>query len=198
MKNSEYINIQGWMLNDLGLSGNKLLIYARIYGFSQDGQSKFRASYQQIADSFKISKPTAINLIRELEVDGLILVSRNESDGVLFNLYSCILPEEKEPVKTPEIEPEKIQTAVDYLKKACAIRFEQDFLFPYSSQIKELEKFYQDFNDTCEQEELFYSVKVLIPRIRKYARNWINNQSKKSYQNVKKEESKGYHIPVGG
>lgn len=40
IKNS-YAAIQGWMVEDLGLTGNKLLAYAIIYGFSQDGESKF-------------------------------------------------------------------------------------------------------------------------------------------------------------
>lgn len=40
IKNS-YTAIQGWMVEDLGLTGNKLLAYSIIYGFSQDGESKF-------------------------------------------------------------------------------------------------------------------------------------------------------------
>ena len=32
-----YVAIQGWMITDLNLKGNDLLIYAVIYGFSQDG-----------------------------------------------------------------------------------------------------------------------------------------------------------------
>ena len=34
MENNNYINIQGWMINNLGLKGNALVIYAIIYGFS--------------------------------------------------------------------------------------------------------------------------------------------------------------------
>ena len=30
-----YITVQGWMVTDLNLKGNELLIYACIYGFSQ-------------------------------------------------------------------------------------------------------------------------------------------------------------------
>lgn len=40
IKNS-YTAIQGWMVEELGLTGNKLLAYSIIYGFSQDGESKF-------------------------------------------------------------------------------------------------------------------------------------------------------------
>ena len=49
--NSEsYITIQGWMITDLKLSGNDLLVYAIIYGFSQDSESAFYGSRQYLAD----------------------------------------------------------------------------------------------------------------------------------------------------
>ena len=35
IKNENYVLIQGWMINELKLKGNELLIYALIYGFSQ-------------------------------------------------------------------------------------------------------------------------------------------------------------------
>ena len=36
-----YITIQGWMRTDLKLSGNELIVYAIIYGFSQNKQGEF-------------------------------------------------------------------------------------------------------------------------------------------------------------
>lgn len=49
-KNDEYIVIQGWMINELNLKGNDLLIYALIYRYSQDGVHKFYGSLQYLAD----------------------------------------------------------------------------------------------------------------------------------------------------
>ena len=49
-KDSEYILIQGWMINQLNLKGNDLLIYAIIYRYSQDGIHKFYGSLQYLAD----------------------------------------------------------------------------------------------------------------------------------------------------
>lgn len=49
-KNEEYIVIQGWMINELNLKGNDLLVYALIYRYSQDGVHKFYGSLQYLAD----------------------------------------------------------------------------------------------------------------------------------------------------
>ena len=35
IQNEKYITIQGWMVNELNLKGNSLIIYSIIYGFSQ-------------------------------------------------------------------------------------------------------------------------------------------------------------------
>ena len=35
MKNENYITIQGWMVNELKLTGNDLICYALIYGFTK-------------------------------------------------------------------------------------------------------------------------------------------------------------------
>ena len=50
IKNESYVSIQGWMVTELGLSGNDLMVYAIIYGFCQDGMSTFRGSRQYLAD----------------------------------------------------------------------------------------------------------------------------------------------------
>ena len=50
IKDNNYISIQGWMLNQLNLSGNDLIVYAIIYGFTQDEKSWFEGSRQYLAD----------------------------------------------------------------------------------------------------------------------------------------------------
>ena len=49
-KRRGYINIQWWMVSELELKGNELIVYAIIYGFSQDGESRFTGSLQYLAD----------------------------------------------------------------------------------------------------------------------------------------------------
>jgi hypothetical protein len=63
MKDNNYIVIQGWMVNQLKLSGNELMVYALIYGFSQDKVSKFTGSGQYIADSLGISRRSVTTIL---------------------------------------------------------------------------------------------------------------------------------------
>lgn len=67
MKDNNFIVIQGWMCNKLKLSGNDLLVYALIYGFSQDGESKFTGSLSYISNVLNISKNTT-----KKALDGLV------------------------------------------------------------------------------------------------------------------------------
>jgi len=73
MKNGGYINIQGWMINELKLKGNELVLYAIIYGFSQDGQSEYFGSQRYISKAMDISKTTANSLLNKLLDRGLIV-----------------------------------------------------------------------------------------------------------------------------
>ena len=83
MNDKGYVNIQGWMINNLGLTGNKLILFALIFGFSQDGVSKFRGSGSYIASALNISRRTAINLLKELLKDKYITKEKNNTG----NLY---------------------------------------------------------------------------------------------------------------
>lgn len=68
--------------------------------------------------------------------------------------------------------------AYEFLKKECQSRLEQSFEIKYKNQIKDFEKFVLDFNDTADIESLHFSSNVLLGRLFKYARNWIQNQDK--------------------
>ena len=49
VKNESFVIIQGWMINELGLKGNDLIVYAIIYGFSQDGESVYKGGQDYLA-----------------------------------------------------------------------------------------------------------------------------------------------------
>lgn len=72
-KEGTYIVIQSFMVNDLGLKGNELLIYAIIYGFSQDGSSEFSGSLQYLADWTNSSKQCVIDTLKKLLEKKLIM-----------------------------------------------------------------------------------------------------------------------------
>lgn len=72
MKQESYLNIQGWMVTDLHLTGVKLLIYAIIYGFSQDGKSDFHGSISYLQEWTGSCENTVRKYLSELVKEGLI------------------------------------------------------------------------------------------------------------------------------
>lgn len=72
MRDENYFTVQGWMVNKLKLKGNELILYAIIYGFSQDGESEYYGSQRYIAKAMGVSLPTANTLINKLLAKGLI------------------------------------------------------------------------------------------------------------------------------
>ena len=76
-----YITIQGWMTK-LGLSGNKLIVYALIYGFSQDGDSVYSGTAAYIADWLGVRKHTALDILKELTAKGLLEKVEKTVNGI--------------------------------------------------------------------------------------------------------------------
>lgn len=72
VKDNNFIAIQGWMRTQLNLKGNELLIYALIYGFSQDGESRFKGSRKYIADWCGCSLNTVDRTLGSLVNKGLL------------------------------------------------------------------------------------------------------------------------------
>lgn len=78
IKNENYIMIQGFMLNDLKLKGNELLIYAVIYGFTQDGKQRFNGGLQYLADWCNSSKRGITKCLDSLLEKKLILKEKEK------------------------------------------------------------------------------------------------------------------------
>lgn len=91
MKNNNFITIQGWMVNDLKLSGNELICYALIYGFTQDEESEFRGSLQYISDWLGISKQNVRLIIKRLVEKGLIIKRDEFINNVKFFRYTVCM-----------------------------------------------------------------------------------------------------------
>lgn len=87
MDNENYIFITGWMVKELNLKGSELLVYALIYGFSQDGESKFYGSRKYIAEWFNCSLPTIDKALNCLLKKDLIIKDEEIMNGVKFNRY---------------------------------------------------------------------------------------------------------------
>ena len=108
MKDENYINIQGWMINKLKLKGNELIVYAIIYGFTQDGESEYHGSQRYIAKAIGSSLPTANAVINKLLDKGLIIktqqsyymaVKETLTDGSVKETLTPVLKKLKQSVK---------------------------------------------------------------------------------------------------
>ena len=85
MDRDNYIVIQGWMVTELGLKGNELLVYALIYGFSQTKGQVFNGSLQYLADWTNSTKQGVLKNLKSLVEKGLI-----EKKETIFNgVKSC-------------------------------------------------------------------------------------------------------------
>ena len=91
IKDENYFQVSGFMLNRLKLKGIMLEVYAIIYGFSQDGESEFPGSLQYLCDFTGPSRPTVIKALKDLVEKGYLIKHENEINGVKFNRYKANL-----------------------------------------------------------------------------------------------------------
>ena len=87
IKNTNYFTVQGWMINELNLSSNELLIFAVIYGFSQDGCSEFTGSLNYLCDFINSTKPTVIKCLKSLTDKGYLIKTDRPLNGQNFPTY---------------------------------------------------------------------------------------------------------------
>ena len=87
VRRENYINIHGWMVTELGLKGNSLLIYAIIYGFSQEEGQQFTGSLQYLADWTNSTRRGVLKNLQELVNAGLIEKETTVLNGVKFCAY---------------------------------------------------------------------------------------------------------------
>lgn len=91
MKNNNYLVIQGWMINELKLSGNELLTYALIYGFSQDNCSVYSGTQGYIAETLNISKRAVVDILKKLIEKQLIIKIDKEINNIKLCDYKVNL-----------------------------------------------------------------------------------------------------------
>lgn len=91
MKNKNYITILGWMVNELSLSGNDLICYAIIYGFSQD-DNYWEGSQSYLSEWLGISKRATVDILKRLISDGHIVKQEYEVNKVKFCKYKAVVP----------------------------------------------------------------------------------------------------------
>ena len=85
--NRNFVTISGWMVSDLHLKNNELIVYAIIYGFSQSAEQTFKGSLQYLADWTGSSKQGVINNLKSLINKGLVERKELVFNGVKFVEY---------------------------------------------------------------------------------------------------------------
>ena len=119
MKDNTYITIQSWMRADLHLSGTELLVYAVIYGFSQDGSSRYTGSRQYIADWCGCTVRSVQTILNDLTSRGLLTKYESIVNGVRhceyvanFTSSEKISPPPGEEFSLNNIEPDTIESNI--------------------------------------------------------------------------------------
>ena len=138
VKDGNYIVIQAFMVKDLKLKGNELLIYAAIYGFSQTENQAFTGSLQYLADWTNSTKQGVIKNLKSLVAKGYITKDEQYINGVKFCEYRTtefngVLNKVEHPIKqslTPPIKqslPNNIVFDIQADKKENNKNIEREF-----------------------------------------------------------------------
>lgn len=119
-KFTNYIVIQPWMFKNLKLSVNEALVFAIIYGFSQDNQSWYRGGSYYIEQTTPLTQRTAKTHLATLESLGVVEMQKETINGVVHNIYR-VVPDVEElviPDRTasgkPTADPEKNFTSENF------------------------------------------------------------------------------------
>ena len=77
-----HIAIQGWMVEECGLRGNKLIIFAIIWGFTGNKKAtkllnEWSINYRYIESWTGLGENMVDTIIQELQADGLINLSED-------------------------------------------------------------------------------------------------------------------------
>ena len=96
IREDNYFVVQGWMITELGLKGNALMIYAIIYGFSQTTNTEFTGSVDYLCNWLGgVSRPTVINTLDSLVEQGLLTKSSTTKGALIYNRYTAVRTSKK-------------------------------------------------------------------------------------------------------
>lgn len=198
MKDTNHITIQGFMRTKLGLSGNDLIVYAIIYGFSQDGQGKFTGSLQYLADWCGATRRGIQKNLKNLVDRGLIIKDEVDKNGITFYEYhvsefvggelSSWGGELSSPNNININKENNISTNVDILKEKPVKHKYGEYMHVQLTD-EQYNKLLDDFGkgklDKCIQ-ILDEYIEIKAPKYKNHnlvLRGWVNREYKKRYPN---------------
>lgn len=116
MKETSYIIIQGWMRTRLRLTGNDLICFALIYGFSQDGESVFTGSLKYIQEAIGVAtRQSVLNILARLESKGLIVRNTDVFNGVKTTSYKAYSEPQNEDAQNLDTQSKNYEKVVQNL-----------------------------------------------------------------------------------
>ena len=142
MKNGDYITILAPMVSKLKLSGNNLLVFALIHGFSKDGEHAFYGSISYISSWLNISKNAVIDTLRVLTESGLLIKNEEIKNGVKFcnyiSQYDNILEKLTSGCETAPVVAKKKRGGCKSQQGSCEIGHDNNiYIYNNKDNIKE-------------------------------------------------------------
>ncbi len=130
-----YVNIQSWMRTDLGLGGNELIAYALVYGFSQDGFSRFGGTASYVAEWCGVSPDGAIRILNRLADKGLLTkeTGRDASGHKRCSYRAVVRRNIGRPTDKTSVGPTD-ETSVKYSRD----KYTREIKAPYTPQIEQI------------------------------------------------------------
>lgn len=89
-----HIALQGWMVEELGLRGNKLIIFAIIWGFTGNQKSNLRyeewtIGYRYIQSWTGLVEEMVDVILKELDKEGLICLNYDNNTVCVDKRFEC-------------------------------------------------------------------------------------------------------------
>jgi hypothetical protein len=144
----KYINILWWMIYELWLSWNELLLYAMIYWYTQDWKNEYHWSLTYIQNWLQLSRPSVISLLKKLQGKWYIektkdshYITSKESlppskESLPFDSKESLLVASKETL--PNIY-NNINNTINNKKNTKKEILEEDIIYIYDLYIKSVE-----------------------------------------------------------
>lgn len=107
IKDEDSIVIHEWMITKLRLKGTELLVYAAVYGFSQNGNSMFTGSRKYLADWCNCSTRCIDYALKSLTDRGHLVKYTRTVNGVRLCGYKAL---EFPPLQNPQGDAAQPQT----------------------------------------------------------------------------------------
>ena len=153
MKSDNFVVIQGWMVNELNLKGNDLLVFALIYGFTRDGKTKFASGRNYIAESFNISLPTVDKALQNLIALNYIVKIPCENQADTDKYYANISSKETlvpENISSKETLHNKYTKDISINNQQSIITDNTNITNKEDTYREKVQKFVADYNSICQ------------------------------------------------